>query len=88
MYRSALARLRAPRCDKGYVLLKDEEGRFSRCPAKDGNEHSFCICNGLMSSGGIGTHREEPLYTAGSNAWRIDRILPVSRLMKELAEAT
>jgi nitronate monooxygenase len=85
MYRSALARRRRPQCDKGYVLLKDDEGRFTRCPARHDNEHSFCICNGLLSSGGIGSEGEEPLYTAGSNAWRIDRILPVGRLMEELA---
>jgi len=88
MYVSALARRRQPRCDKGYVLLKDDEGRFSRCPAKHDNEHSFCICNGLISSAGIGSEGEEPLYTAGTNAWRVDRILPVRRLMEELAGAT
>jgi len=39
-----------PKCDKGYVLQKDSEGKYSLCPAKVSNEHHFCICNGLLSS--------------------------------------
>ena len=85
MYQSALARRRPPKCDKGYVLLKDASGRFKRCSAKQDNEHSFCICNGLLSSAGVGSQGEEPLYTAGANVWRVDRILPVHELMAELA---
>jgi len=85
MYQSALARRRAPKCDKGYVLLKDAEGRFTRCPAKEDNEHSFCICNGLLSATGYDAGNEEPLYTAGTSAARVDRILPVGDLMAELA---
>ena len=85
MYQSALARRRPPKCDKGYVLLKDAHGRYTRCPARHGNERSFCICNGLFSSAGVGSEGEEPLYTAGANAWRVDRILPVRKLMAELA---
>jgi nitronate monooxygenase len=84
MYQSALARRRKPKCDKGYVLLKDERGRYTRCPARHDNEHSFCICNGLLSSAGMGGE-EEPLYTAGTSAWRVDRIMPVDELMTELA---
>ena len=85
MYVSALRRLREPRCDKGYVLLKDAEGQFSRCPAKESNEHAFCICNGLLSSAGYNPEKEEPLYTVGTNAYRVDRIVPVKALMDELA---
>jgi len=85
MYQSALARRRAPKCDKGYVLLKDASGQYTRCPARQDNEHCFCICNGLLSSAGIGSEGEEPLYTAGASAWRVDRILPVRELMAELA---
>ncbi len=84
MFLSALERRRAPKCDKGYVLLKDAEGRFTRCSAKDGNETSFCICNGLLSSCGYNTAEEEELYTVGVNAARVDRILPVKFLMEEL----
>jgi nitronate monooxygenase len=85
MYQSALARRRAPKCDKGYVLLKDGTGRFTRCPAKDANDHDFCICNGLIASSAAYEHgEEEPLYTAGTNACRVDRILPISELMAEL----
>jgi nitronate monooxygenase len=85
MYVSALAHLRKPKCDKGYVLLKDKEGKFSVCPAKESNEHHFCICNGLLSSAAYNRDKEEPLYTVGTNAWRINRIIPVKELMGELA---
>jgi len=85
MYQSALGRRRSPKCDKGYVLLKDAQGRFTRCPAKGDNEHSFCICNGLCSAAGHDSGAEEPLYTAGTTAARVDRILPVGELMAELA---
>jgi nitronate monooxygenase len=85
MYQSALAQRRAPKCDKGYVLLKDAEGRFTRCPAKEDNERFFCICNGLLSATGYNSDREEPLYTAGTSAARVDRILSVGDLLAELA---
>jgi len=87
MYQSALAHRRPPKCDKGYVLLKDAAGKFTRCPAKESNEHYFCICNGLLSSAGYNGDREEPLYTVGTNASRVDRIVPVAELMGELAGA-
>lgn len=85
MYVSALAKRRQPKCDKGYVLLKDEKGNFTRCPAKESNEHHFCICNGLLSSAGYNPEQEEPIYTVGATAWRVDRVLPVKDLMAELA---
>jgi nitronate monooxygenase len=84
MYVSALNRLRPPKCDKGYVLLKDKEGAFTVCPAKESNEHHFCICNGLLSSAGYNPDKEEPLYTVGTNASRVDRIVSVKTLMGEL----
>ena len=83
MFASALKRLRAPKCDKGYVLQRDPAGKFTRCPAKQDNENYFCICNGLLSSAGYDT-AEEPLFTAGTNACRVDRILSVHDLMEEL----
>jgi nitronate monooxygenase len=64
--------------------LKDKEGKYSICPAKESNEHHFCICNGLLSSAGYNPEEEEPLYTVGTNAWRIDRIVTVKTLMDEL----
>lgn len=85
MYVSAIKRLRPPKCDKGYVLLKDAEGKFTICSAKESNENSFCICNGLLSSAGYNQVEEEPLYTVGTNAHRIDRIVNVKTLMDELA---
>jgi nitronate monooxygenase len=84
MYASALLRKRKPKCDKGYVLLKDKEGKFTQCAAKESNEHHFCICNGLLSSGGYNTDVEEALYTVGTNAWRVDKVLSVKALMNEL----
>jgi len=84
MYISALKRLRVPKCDKGYVLLKDAEGSFSVCPAKESNENHFCICNGLLSSGGYNPDKEEALYTVGTNAARISKIVSVEALMREL----
>jgi len=83
MYVSSLRRSRPPKCDKGYVLLKDDKAAFSICPAKQDNENYFCICNGLLSSAG-GEDREEPLYTVGTNASRIDKIVTVKALMEEL----
>ena len=85
MYQSAIQKLREPKCNKGYVLLKDADGKFSRCPAKESNEHHFCICNGLLSSAGYNPEKEEPIYTVGATAWRVDRILSVKALMTELA---
>lgn len=84
MFLSALKKLRKPKCDKGYVLLKDEEGKFTRCPAKESNENCFCICNGLLSSAGYNPEKEEPLYTVGTNAYRVDKIVPVKALIDEL----
>jgi len=84
MYMDALERGRPPRCDKGYVLFKDDRGRFTRCLAKESNESHFCICNGLLSSAGYNPDQEKPLYTVGSNAYRVDRIMTVRELMEEL----
>jgi nitronate monooxygenase len=84
MFISSLARLRKPKCDKGYVLLKDANGVYSQCSAKEGNEVSFCICNGLLSSAGYNPDVEEPLYTAGTTAWRVDRITTAKDLLDEL----
>ncbi len=72
------------KCDKGYVLRKDEKGKYTICPAKDDNCNFFCICNGLLSSAGYNSKVEKPLYTVGTNAYRIDKIVSVKELMKEL----
>jgi len=84
MYVSALSKLRKPKCDKGYVLQKDSEGKYSLCPAKASNEHHFCICNGLLSSANYNADKEEPLYTVGTTASRVDKIVSVQSLMQEL----
>ena len=84
MYVSALQRKRTPKCDKGYVLMKDAEGKYTVCPAKESNENYFCICNGLLSSAGYNSDKEESLFTVGTNAYRVDKILSVQTLMNEL----
>ncbi len=84
MFLSALAGKRKPRCDKGYVLLKDAQGKFSRCLAKEDGDQYFCICNGLLSSAGYNPEDEEPLYTVGSNAYRVESVVSVKVLMDEL----
>lgn len=58
---------------------------FTRCPAREDNEHYFCICDGLCSAAGYDADKDEQLYTAGTTAARVDRILPVGGLMAELA---
>ncbi|HEY6011749.1 MAG TPA: nitronate monooxygenase [Nitrospirota bacterium] len=88
MYVSSLQRKRTPKCDKGYVLMKDADGKFSICPAKEDNEKYFCICNGLLSSSGYNADKEEALYTVGSNASRVDKIVSVKTLMDELTGKT
>lgn len=85
MYVSALAQRRKPKCDKGYVLMKDADGKYTICPAKEDNKDYFCICNGLLSSSGYNANEEEALYTVGTNASRVDKILSVKVLMNELA---
>jgi nitronate monooxygenase len=85
MYASALKRLRKPKCDKGAVLQKDAEGKYTRCLAKESNEHHFCICNGLLSSANYNRDVEEPLFTVGTNASRVKSVVSVKSLMDELA---
>jgi nitronate monooxygenase len=84
MYQSCLKSLRKPSCTKGYLLLKDSEGKFTICEAKTNTHDYFCICNGLLSSAGYNGDVEEPLYTVGTNASRVDRIMSVKDLMDEL----
>lgn len=88
MFTEALRNLRQPRCDKGYVLFKDKDGLFTRCDAKESNESSFCVCNGLLSSAGYNSEEEKPLYTVGSNAFRVEEISSVKKLMDELKGIT
>lgn len=85
MFVSSLRQARPPKCTKGYVLTKDAEGKYTVCPAKENNKDFFCICNGLMSSAGYNPKEEEPLYTVGTNAYRVNAILTVKTLMKELS---
>lgn len=76
-YQQALKRERTPKCDKGYLLNK------GNCPSKYENEKTFCICNGLLASINMNPTEKE-LYTVGHNAFKIDRILSVHELMRDL----
>lgn len=88
MFQSCRLGIRKPKCDKGYVLQKSPEGNYSICPAKTDNQNFFCICNGLLSSAGYNPEQEEPLYTVGTNAYRVNKILTVKELMDELKGIT
>lgn len=78
---------RSPKCDKGYVLQPNRtDGKLTECQAtpQAANPKAFlCICNGLLASAGYEPN-EAPLYTVGSNAYRVNKILSVTELMKEL----
>lgn len=83
MFLAAIKGLMNPQCKYGYLLRKDEEGRYARCAAQEEKGDHFCICSGLLRSAGYCLDPDE-LYTVGSNAWRVDRILSVKELIKEL----
>ena len=77
---------RPPKCDKGYVLQRGPDGKLTECQAtpQATNPKAFlCICNGLLASAGYAPD-EPPLYTVGSNAYRVKEILSVATLMAEL----
>ena len=76
-YQQALEFARAPKCDKGYLLSK------GNCSAKETNDKSFCICNGLLASVRLAPG-ELDLYTVGQTAYRIKKIISVRELMNEL----
>ena len=78
---------REPKCDRGYVLQRGQDGgRFTECQASPRNPNCkafLCICNGLLASAGCAP-KEPALYTVGTNAFRVDRIMSVAELMTEL----
>lgn len=81
-YQTAMQQARPPKCNRGFVLRKDEDSQFTVCPAKNSYD-SFCICNVLLSAHGF-TDKEEPIYTIGKRGYLVDRILSVNELMDEL----
>lgn len=77
---------RPPKCNGGYVLQRGPEGKLSVCPAMPGspnNKEFLCICKTLLASAGYAPEEPE-LYTAGKNAYRVNKILSVAELMAEL----
>ncbi len=79
MWLDHLAQARPVRCNLGYVMINGE------CAARDNPSSAFCICNGLLAARGHHDKEENPIYTVGANAWRVDRVVPVAELMAELA---
>lgn len=77
------SKLRAPCCNRGYLLQKDESGKYTLCGAKNDNEKYFCICNGLGAPCGV-YFDELPVWTVGANGYKIKKILPVKELMLRL----
>jgi nitronate monooxygenase len=79
-----------PKCNLGYVLRPDKDGKLSVCKARPnlpGNDKFFCICRGLLASAGYAP-TEPPLYTVGTNAYRVKEIVSVAELMAELCGKT
>ena len=77
---------RVPKCTRGLVLQPDAEGKLTQCmarPESEQNKDFFCICAGLGSSAGHDPD-EPPLWTVGANAHRVEKIVPVADLMREL----
>lgn len=83
-YLQAQARNLPLKCDLGYMLHKDRDGKMT-CLALEGYG-AFCICKGLLGATVTGCHAN-PIFTVGANAARVDRILPVNELMDELGIA-
>ncbi len=81
-YIQALRRDRQFRCMLKYML------HDGSCRATQSTDH-FCICDGLLSA--VGRHPDKSalaLYTCGTNAARVDRIMTVKGLMDELKGIT
>lgn len=76
---------RPAKCTKGYLLRPGVDGKLY-CPAMPKNPNSsayLCPCPELLAS--CDCEPTEPeLYTVGSNAYRVNEILSVAELMKEL----
>ena len=74
---------RVPKCTHGY-LLRQKDGRpFCKAmPQNTDSELFLCPCSGLLSS--CGSDSGLDLYTVGSNAYRVNEILSVAKLMAEL----
>lgn len=85
-YQEMLQGKRKPKCQMGYVLGKDDDGQYTVCKAHpnnpERNDH-FCICDALKAAVGLAPN-EPPMYTVGSNAHRVNKIMSVAELMKEL----
>jgi nitronate monooxygenase len=84
LYRKYIQGKKNPFCYGGYVLQKDENGRFTKCSAKNDVLESFCICKGLLGSAGYYSGTLFDLYTVGTNGYRIKELTTVKALMDEL----
>jgi nitronate monooxygenase len=84
-YQQALAHGRPLLCDKQYLLHHDKEGHLT-CLALTSHD-AFCICNVLLKAGNCNDTGDLPMFTVGTNAARVDRILSVDELVDELTGA-
>jgi nitronate monooxygenase len=75
-----------PPCNKGYLLQPDASGHLTACKAKTERDKYFCICNGLLASAGYSPEEYFSLYTAGSNAWRVNEIVTAKAVIDELKQ--
>jgi nitronate monooxygenase len=85
-YQELLQGTRRSKCRMGYVLEKDGDGQYTICKAHPNNPERnkyFCICDALRAAVGL-VSDEPPMYTVGSNAYRVNKIISVAELMKEL----
>ena len=77
-YQKALKRVTTPKCKWGYLLHNGE------CMALKSPRH-FCICDALLAAAGKNSDPESlPIFTVGTNAARVDRIMSVDELITEL----
>lgn len=82
---SPAVKIKKPFCDKGYVLFKDAEGKFTKCDAKDPNKDHVCICNALFGAINY-SNPSYSLYTSGKIGEKVKKIISVKELMDELKE--
>ncbi len=61
---------------------RTEMARLTVAQQRQAIRKASAYATALLSSAGYNPDDEEPLYTVGTNAWRLDRILSVKDLME------
>lgn len=81
---AAIRKQQKPKCSSGLVLFKGSDGEYNRCDAKI-SDTCVCICQALL--GAIdGSNSTYFLHTSGKVGEKVDKILTVSDLMRELTQ--